>query len=143
MTRSILKHLFWWILANALLPLFVPVVVLLIGNELVDVDEGGIKELTEKLMMEGFYIFSSLTLFFSLFEDYDAFVKATHPVLMLILTIPIFIVCVIFYKTDHEGMDYLAKHETMFYWSWGLLIAYAAFLKYKILNYNCKYDYGR
>lgn len=143
MLVHIIKRLSWWLLASALLPLLIPVFVLMIGDELVGNAGSGVLPVILKLIMEGFYVFSSLTLFFSLFEDYEAFVKSTHPALMLIMTIPIFIICVIFYKIDQEGITYMQQHTALFAWSWGLLIAYATFLKYKILRYIYKYNYGR
>lgn len=138
--KTIIGSVSRWLLANAILPIVAPILVLLIGDWLF----GGIVELStaiKKLMYEGFYIFSAMTLLFSLIEDFETFQKAIKPLAAMILMLPIVGTCVIFYMTEKNGLDFFANHLTQFFVLWGALVAYAAFIKIKTIIYKLKYNY--
>lgn len=143
MTKNVFWPLFRWIFANAILPIVVPIIILIIGDELAVSPTHNYGDTIQKLVLEGFYILSSMTLFFSLLETYKEFKEASSSNWLLIMFLPMAIICIIFYQTEQVGVSYFQTHKTIFIGSWLILIAYATFLKYKILNYRYIYRYGR
>jgi hypothetical protein len=95
----------------------------------------------KKLLFEGFYIFSSMTLVFSLFEDFSIFQKAIKPLTGMFLMAPMFGACIIFYVSERKGWDYFEDHLSLFLIIWGLLVLYATFIKFKMIRFKLKYQY--
>ena len=141
MKKEVLMALIRWGVANAILPIVVPILVLA-GGDWLFADNINLSQSLKKLIYEGFYIFSAMTLVFSLFEDYSAFQHSIKPVAGMILMLPMMATCIIFYATEkNNGVDYFSNHLMQFFCMWGILALYATFIKYKILKFKLKYQY--
>lgn len=138
--NNIVYPLLRWFLANAVFPIVIPILVLVAGDWFF-ADKIDIPVSAQKLLYEGFYIFSAMTLLFSLFEDYKAFQDSIKPVEAMILMIPMIGTCIIFYATERNGLTYFANHIIQFLSLWVVLALYAVFIKIKIIIYKQKYKY--
>lgn len=140
MKRKVLGVLSRWVFANAILPILVPVLIL-VGGDWFFADHINVSESLTKLVYEGFYIFSAMTLVFSLFEDYAIFQSVVKPLAGMLLMIPMLGTCIIFYATEKYGVSYFSSHIIQFLCMWVVLAIYSTFLKYRIVNYKQKYKY--
>lgn len=128
-----------WLLADAILPMLVPVATLALGNAFW-ADRIDVLGSANKLLYEGFYIFSSMALVFSLFEDYSTFQKAISPVLAMFLMAPMFATCLIFYESQKHD-SYFVTHLWLFFGTWMSLLIYATYIKIKMIKFKQKYQY--
>lgn len=140
MKRKLFLTLARWVFANAILPILVPVLIL-VGGDWFFADHINVSESLTKLVYEGFYIFSAMTLVFSLFEDYAVFQAEVKPVAGMLMMLPMMGTCIIFYATEKNGVDYFSSHIFQFFCMWGALAIYATYLKYRIVSYKLKYKY--
>ena len=86
------KTLVAWLLVNLALPMFLPAIILY-AYSLSQGGSDGFLDIFIKLMKCGMYVFSSFTLTFSLFEDYDRAKRVVTPVhYLLILVMLIFLI---------------------------------------------------
>lgn len=138
--NNIIYPLLRWFLANAVFPILIPILVLVAGDWFF-ADKIIVPELVQKLFYEGFYIFSAMTLMFSLFEDFKTFQEALKPLEAMILMVPMIGTCIIFYATERNGLTYFADHLIQFFSLWVALAFYATFIKTKIILYKQKYKY--
>lgn len=135
------KILCKWVFFNALVPVIFPIFLLMIGDWLFE-GHIAIEKSIKKLMYEGFYIFSAITLIFNLLENYSAFKKAVTPLAAMVMMIPAVCISIIFYQTEKEGLCFFTEHVQQFILVWIFMVLCAAYLKYKIIYYNLKYGYN-
>ena len=138
--KNIILPIMRWLLANAIFPILIPVVVLVLGDCFF-FSIFHVLDPIKKLLFEGFYIFSAMTLVFSLFEDFSTFQKAIKPLTAMFLMAPIFGTSIIFYASERKGLGYFEEHLSLFLIIWGLLVLYATYIKYKMIRFKLKYQY--
>lgn len=130
--RDIFLHIVRWFVANALLPMAVPVVFL---AALVWLNNGTfpLAETFVGLLKGGFYIFSASALTFSLFEDYSLFKRNVGPVSVILLLILLSMTLGMFY-TQMRDAKYVEGHSVQFVAIWGISAIVSAWVKWRMLN---------
>lgn len=133
------KKLVIWFIVNAFLPIFVPVV-FLASNVWLNDGMFPFFKLFNSLTDSGFYIFSALTLVFSIYEEYSICKKCIGIEMQTLLVILMFITLVMFMQI-YNGQEYVIGHKSQFYIVWLATAMSAGFAKFKILNYKQKLGY--
>lgn len=127
------KRIWYWILVNAILPIVIPALFLASINWLLD-GSFPIRDLFSKLINDGFYIFSALTLMFSLYEDYDALKECVKPIMQTWLVLMAIATLAMFYQIQTRDNSYIDNHQFQFYLIWILTAISSIIVKYKILK---------
>lgn len=131
-----------WLIANAVLPIVFPAF-FLATMALIQVGTFPLFQLIGQLIQEGFYVFSALTLVFSLYEDYDL-AKRCISILMQswIVFISMFTSLMFYVMRQDTAADYMSKNLFQFYAAWGVTVLTAVNVKYKILKLkrNLRYE---
>jgi len=134
----ILKKLITWFFANTVLPIVVPVFFWCLFEWIQD-GNGGFLLINKftKLVMDGFYVFSALTLLFSLIEDSRVFKFAGIGVgygagIMVLVIITLWM----FYQIKVKDASYIESHSIQFILVWCITVASAIYAKYRIIKYK-------
>lgn len=128
------KQITLWFLANALLPIVVPALFLAVVAWFID-GSFPLKLLLEQLIKEGFYIFSALTLVFSLYEEYGLLKKCVGPLMQTWLVLMAIATLGMFYVMRKDATtNYVAAHQLQFYVIWIATAISAIVIKFKILR---------
>lgn len=131
-----IKKLFSWFMANALLPILAPVLFMCAIDWFRD---GSFPFLTLflDLVKNGFYVFSALALIFSLLEDYpDLKMSGIGPffgagfMLLTIMTLYVFLLI------QTKDSQYVSSHGVQFGIIWIFSALSATYAKYKLINYK-------
>ena len=126
------KRIFLWLFANALLPIAFPAFFLAF---LAWIKDGSFPliDLTIQLIKEGFYVFSALTLVFSLYEDYDLTKRCITPMKQSWLGFMALLTSGMFYVM-RQNPEYLSNNLFQFYAIWVATVVSATVIKYQILK---------
>lgn len=128
------KQITLWFLANAFLPIVVPALFLAVVAWFID-GSFPLKLLLEQLIKEGFYIFSALTLVFSLYEEYGLLKKCVGPLMQTWLVLMAIATLGMFYVMRKDATtNYVAAHQLQFYVIWITTAISAIVVKFKILR---------
>ena len=130
-----LRQLILWFLANAILPIVVPVLCLCTASWLYD-GTFPFGDDFMSLLEKGFYIFSALALIFSLFEESDKLKLCTNTYEGMIIAAAIVVTCIMFYLIETKDEQYIKNHISQFLMIWGASAFYASYVKYKLLKFN-------
>lgn len=130
------KTLLIWLLVNLALPLFLPAIILY-AYSISQGGSDGFWDIFIKLMKCGMYVFSSFTLTFSIFEDYQVAKKVVLPyhyliiVIMLIFLIFMFLTSNPLFEFYHSVSfsDITLPYTLVFV----VLILVSTYLKYRVL----------
>lgn len=126
------KKVFWWLVANAVIPVLIPVVCIWGANWMFSFPNITFCDLFKNFMAQGYYIFSALTLICSLFEDYKALKYCIDPLQFIVIGILLTLTMGMFYL-QYVNNQYLQSHYLQFMSVWVALVVYAIYLKYKIV----------
>lgn len=129
------RQLLFWFLANAILPIAIPVLCLCTASWLYD-GSFPFWEDFMSLLEKGFYIFSALALIFSLFEENEKFKMCANTYEGMIIAGAILVTCVMFYLIETKDEQYIKNHITQFLIIWLASALYAGYVKYKLLKFN-------
>ncbi|MDE6768497.1 MAG: hypothetical protein K2J78_02095 [Muribaculaceae bacterium] len=128
------KQLLLWFIVNAILPIVFPALILAV---MAWFDDGSfpIVGLLQQLIGEGFYVFSALTLVFSLYEEYGLLKRCVGLWMQTWLVFMAMATSLVFYQMRQGNpVEYMVNHQFQFYSIW-LMTAIPAFvIKYKILR---------
>lgn len=128
------KRILLWLIANAVLPIVFPAFFLAIVAWIKD-GSFPLIQLIIQLIQEGFYVFSALTLVFSLYEDYDLTKRCVTPMMQSWLVFMSVLTSLMFYIMRQDpSSEYMSKNLFQFYMIWGLTTISAITVKYKILK---------
>lgn len=128
------KQIFLWFLVNALLPIAVPALFLAIVAWFID-GSFPFWLLMGQLIKEGFYIFSALTLVFSLYEEYGLFKQCVGPMMQIWLVLMAMATLGMFYiMRQNSTSNYIDAHQFQFYLIWCATALSAVIVKFKILR---------
>lgn len=130
-----IRQLFMWFLANAILPILVPVICLCVASWLYDGSFPFVEDFIA-LLEKGFYIFSALALIFSLFEESEKFRLCANAYEGMIIAGAILVTCIMFYLIETKDDQYIKTHVGQFLIIWFASAFYAGYLKYKLLKFN-------
>lgn len=131
------KTLIAWLLVNLVLPMFLPAIILY-AYSLSQGGSDGFIDIFVKLMKCGMYVFSSFTLTFSLFEDYDRAKRVVTPVHYLVIMIMLIFLIFMFLTSNPlfefynsvKFADIALPYTLIFV----VLVALNTYLKVKILK---------
>ena len=136
------KTLFIWLLVNLVLPMFLPALILYAYS----ISQGGADGFWDffiKLMKCGMYVFSSFTLTFSIFEDYQTAKKVVMPYHYLIIVIMLIFLIFMFLTSNPLFEFYHSVKFSEIAWSYTLvfvvLIIVSSYLKYRVLTEKPRY----
>lgn len=136
------KTLFIWLLVNLVLPMFLPALILYAYS----ISQGGADgfwDIFIKLMKCGMYVFSSFTLTFSIFEDYQTAKKVVMPYHYLIIVIMLIFLIFMFLTSNPLFEFYHSVRFSDIAWSYTLvfvvLIIVSSYLKYRVLTEKPRY----
>lgn len=136
------KTLFIWLLVNLVLPMFLPALILYAYS----ISQGGADgfwDIFIKLMKCGMYVFSSFTLTFSIFEDYQTAKKVVMPYHYLIIVIMLIFLIFMFLTSNPLFEFYHSVKFSDIAWSYTLvfvvLIIVSSYLKYRVLTEKPRY----
>lgn len=128
------KKILLWLIANAVLPIVFPAFFLAIVAWIKD-GSFPLVQLTVQLIQEGFYVFSALTLVFSLYEDYDLTKRCVTPMMQSWLVFMSVLTSLMFYVMRQDpSAEYMSKNLFQFFTIWILTAISAITVKYKILK---------
>lgn len=130
------KRLFRWFMANALLPILAPVIFLCIINWFQD---GSFPFLAVflNLVKNGFYVFSALALIFSLLEDYpDLKMSGIGPLYGAVLMLLVIMTLYMFLLIQTQDSQYVSSHSIQFGIIWIATALSSIYAKYKLINYK-------
>ena len=128
------KKILLWLIANAVLPIVFPAFFLAIVAWIKD-GSFPLVHLTVQLIQEGFYVFSALTLVFSLYEDYDLTKRCVTPMMQSWLVFMSVLTSLMFYVMRQDpSAEYMSKNLFQFFTIWILTAISAITVKYKILK---------
>ena len=130
------KKLFLWLLANAILPILIPVLFLCFADLLVS-NIFPFWDKTIKLFDEGFYIFSAATLVFSLVEEHSACEKCLRHHIIILLCVLLFCTGVMFCLKYYDN-DYIQNHKIVFLSTWFATSLFAIIAKFEVISYKKK-----
>lgn len=131
-----IKKLFRWFMANALLPILAPVLFMCATDWFRD-GSFPFLALFLELVKNGFYVFSALALIFSLLEDYpDLKMSGIGPFwgacFMLLVVMTLYMFLLIQTKDSH----YVSSHGYQFGVIWIFSALAATYAKYKLICYK-------
>ena len=132
--------MFWnlarWFCANTLLPIFVPVLCLCT----IEFFRDGTFPFGDTFVLfirNGFYIFSALTLLFSLLEDYPLFkLSGLGFVFGCLIMLSLVLTLLMFYFIETKNEFYINDHPIQFLSVWVASALLAIYAKYKIVDYK-------
>ena len=128
------KKILLWLFANAVLPIVFRAFFLAIVAWIKD-GSFPLIQLTVQLIQEGFYVFSALTLVFSLYEDYDLTKRCVTPIMQSWLGFMSVLTSLMFYVMRQDpASEYLSKNLFQFYSIWVATAISAIVVKYRILK---------
>ena len=128
------KKILLWLIANAVLPIVFPAFFLAIVAWIKD-GSFPLVHLTVQLIQEGFYVFSALTLVFSLYEDYDLTKRCVTPMMQSWLVFMSVLTSLMFYVMRQDpSAEYMSKNLFQFFTIWILTAISTITVKYKILK---------
>ena len=130
------KRLSMWFIANALLPIVTPVLFLCFADWLIS-GSFPLKSVLLGLIQNGLYVFSGLTLIFSLFEDCSSFKSAGVGLgFGIFFTLCLIATLTVFYFIQEKDSLYIASHGVQFMVIWIASVVFAISAKYKIMKNN-------
>lgn len=125
-----------WFVANTILPILAPVLYICVSDWFTD----GLFPFCEvffRLIKDGFYVFSALTLIFSLLEDYPDFkISGLGSLMGAILMLLVIITLYIFFLIQTKDSQYVSSHVLQFGLIWVVTALAAIYAKYKLINYK-------
>lgn len=131
-----IRKLFRWFIANALLPILAPVLFLCTISWFKDGSFPFMVVFLE-LVKNGFYVFSALSLIFSLLEDYPNLkmsgmgpVQGAFNMLLIIMTLYVFLLI------QTKDPQYVSSHALQFAVIWILTALSAFYAKFNLLKYK-------
>lgn len=131
-----IRKLFRWFIANALLPILAPVIFVCIISWFRDGSFPFIDVFLE-LVKNGFYVFSALSLIFSLLEDYPNLkmsgmgpIMGAFNMLLVIMTLYVFLLI------QTKDPQYVSSHAIQFGVIWLLTALSAFYAKFNLLKYK-------
>lgn len=128
------KKILLWLTANAILPIVFPAFFLAIIAWIKD-GTFPLIQLTLQLIQEGFYVFSALTLVFSLYEDYDLTKRCVTPIMQSWLVLMSVLTSLMFYVMRQDpSSEYMSKNLFQFFTIWLMTAISAIIVKFKILK---------
>lgn len=128
-----------WFLVNAILPILVPAFFLAVIPWLKD-GSFPIFSLIMDLIKEGFYVFSALTLIFSLYEDYGLLKKVVNPLLQTWVVLMAIATSIMFYLMRQDATaHYMAHNLFQFSVIWICTVMLAVIIKYRMLKFKRNY----
>lgn len=128
------KKILLWLTANAVLPIVFPAFFLAIVAWIKD-GSFPLIQLTIQLIREGFYVFSALTLVFSLYEDYDLTKRCVTPIMQSWLVFMSVLTSLMFYVMRQDSTsEYMSNNLFQFFTIWGMTVVSAIIVKFKILK---------
>lgn len=140
--KMIGKQILLWFFVNAILPIVIPALFLAAVAWIADGSFPFI-DLLQQLMKEGFYVFSAMTLVFSLYEEYDILKKCVKPLMQIWLVLVVIATLGMFYLMRRDtSAQYIETNQLQFYIIWAMTAISASIIKYKmlILKRNIKYE---
>lgn len=130
-----LLSLMRWMLANAVLPIILPVAFIW-GMEMLFDGTSDFCATFMKLLREGFYIFSSLTLACSLLEDYSVFQKTIKWYESTLITVLMIATGIMFYCMERYEPGYFYNNFDVFKWMWIGLALISSEVKLRMILKN-------
>lgn len=128
------KRIGIWFLVNAILPILVPAFFLAVIPWLKD-GSFPIFSLIGSLIKEGFYVFSALTLIFSLYEDYGLLKRCVSPLFQTWVVCMAIATSIMFYLMRQDTTaHYMAHNLFQFFVIWIVTVMLAIIIKYRILK---------
>jgi hypothetical protein len=131
-----IRKLFRWFIANTLLPILAPVLFLCTISWFKD-GSFPFVEVFLDLVKNGFYVFSALSLIFSLLEDYPNLkmsgmgpVQGAFNMLLVIMTLYVFLLI------QTKDSQYVSSHALQFAVIWILTALSAFYAKFNLLKYK-------
>ncbi len=121
-----------WLLVNAIVPVLVPVVCIWGTDWMFGDSTTSFWNQFMVFMAQGYYIFSALTLFCSLFEDYKFMKSCASPLGYISMGFFLAITMGMFYYQYNNPL-YLRSHYLQFFSLWLALVACAIYLKFQIV----------
>lgn len=129
--------LFAWLFVNLVLPMFLPAIILY-AYSLSQGGPDGFWTIFVKLMKCGMYVFSSFTLTFSLFEEYDKAKRVVTPIYYLFIIVMLIFLIFMFLTSNPlfefynavKFADIALPYTLVFI----ILVILNSILKYKILQ---------
>lgn len=129
------RKLLLWFFANALLPILVPLFYLVL-REWITNGSFPLIRMFQELTINGFYVFSALALYFSLFEDYDIYAKCTKPFMIIWQCLLMIATLAMFYKMYNEDVRYFINNSPQFLTVWFLTAIFSIIKKVDIIKYK-------
>lgn len=133
------KRITLWLIVNAVLPILVPAFFLAFMQW---IKEGSFPFFLTlvQLIKEGFYVFSALTLIFSLYEDYYLIKRCISPILQTWVVLMVISTSYQFYIMRQDpSSDYMSKNLFQFIVIWTSTVITAILIKYKLLKHKHNY----
>lgn len=90
----------------------------------------------QELTINGFYVFSALALYFSLFEDYDIYAKCTKLFMIIWQCLLMIATLAMFYKMYNEDVRYFINNSPQFLTVWSLTAIFSIIKKVHIIKYK-------
>ena len=131
-----IKKLFGWFMANALLPILAPVIFMCTVYWF---EDGSFPFITVflELVRNGFYVFSALALIFSLTEDYsDLKMSGIGPFYGALLMLIVILTLYMFFLIQTEDSLYVSNHGLQFGLVWLFTALVAFYAKFKLIKYK-------
>ena len=125
-----------WFLANALLPIFAPVLFISVVSWFED-GSFPIGDVFQQLIKSGFYVFSALALVFSLLEDYPILkLSGLGPLIGAFSMLVVIATLYMFYLIQTKDASYVKDHILQFSIVWVLTALLAFYIKRKLIVYK-------
>lgn len=121
-----------WLLVNAVIPVLVPALCIWMFDWMFDQSKISFWAQFMTFMAQGYYIFSALTLFCSLLEDYNMMKKCANPLGYMSIGSFLTITMIIFYY-QYRNEQFLQNHYLQFMIIWLATVVCAIYLKYRIV----------
>ena len=132
------KQIALWFLVNTILPIIVPALFLAIIPWLRDGSFPFIP-ISVQLIKEGFYIFSALTLVFSLYEDYRILKMCVGPLLQTFIVLMAIATLIMFYiMRQGSSEEYMSHNLPQFCVIWAVTAILAIIVKFRGLKLKHK-----
>lgn len=131
------KTLFLWLVVNLFLPMLTPAIILY-AYSLTQGNGDSLWEIIEKLKDCGMFVFSSFTLTYSLFEDYDTAKRVITPFHYCMIFIAVIFLIFMFLQTN-PVFDFMHKTEladiSWAYWlTFLFLVGLNSYLKVQVIT---------
>lgn len=134
-----LKSLCIWLFVNLVLPMFLPALILY-AYSISQGGEDGFIDIFIKLMKCGMYVFSSFTLTFSIFEDYQVARKVVSPLHYLIIVVMLIFLIFMFLTSNplfefYHSVDF-SDISLIYTLIFVILVIFSTYLKYQVLSFK-------